>query len=123
MNEFGNSFGNWLYATKAFAQDLIPCPDGTMADPSIGCAAVPESVISSESSIAELILKIASGLMVAVAVAAVLMLIYGGITYALAAGDDEKIRKAKRLIFWSVAGLVISILARAIAQFVLGAIV
>ena len=112
----------FLYTELAYAQDLIPCPDGTMADPSIGCAATPGGVISTESSIVELILKIASGFMAAVAVAAIIMLIFGGVTYALAAGDDEKIRKSKRMMFWSIFGLVAAILARVTAQFVLGAI-
>ena len=112
-----------MLITKTYAQDLIPCPDGTMADPSIGCTAIPGSVVSSETSITEIILKIAGGFMSMVAVVAILMLIYGGVTYALAAGDDEKLQKAKRLMFWSIGGLIIAILARTIAQFVLGAIV
>lgn len=114
---------NWLLATKAYAQDLIPCSDGTMADPSIGCTTAPVgTVVNPESSIVEIILKIGGGLMSVVAVAAVLMLIYGGVTYALAAGDDEKLQKSKRLMIWSIAGLVVSLLARAIAQFVIGSI-
>lgn len=112
----------FLYTRLAYAQDLIPCPDGTWADPAIGCVKTPESVVAPEASIADLILRIASTFMGVVAGVAVIALIFGGISYALALGNDEKIRKAKRMIFWSVAGLVIALLARYTAQFILSAI-
>jgi hypothetical protein len=103
-------------------QDLIPCPDGTYADPAIGCVETPGGVVSSESSAVELILQIASILMSVVAGIAAIMLIVGGITYALSAGDDEKMQKAKRIMFWSIFGLVVALIARFLAQFVLNAI-
>lgn len=123
MKQFINSFGNWLDITKAYAQDLIPCPDGTMADPMIGCVTMPGSVANPESGIAELILQIASTFMAIVAIAAVVMLIVGGITYALSAGDDEKIRNAKRMMFWSIFGLIVALVARFTAQLVLDVII
>lgn len=113
----------WLYAGMAYAQDLIPCADGTYADPTIGCVAAPTSVIRSESNIAELILKIASGFMVFVMGVAVIGIIYGGITYAMAMGVEEKLQKAKRAILWSVVGLVIALLARLVAEFILKTVV
>ena len=112
----------FLYAKLAYAQDLIPCPDGTYADPAIGCVTTPETVVAPESSIVDLILQIASILMTVVAGVAVVALIFGGISYALALGNDEKVRKAKRMIFWSVIGLVIALLARYIAQFLIDVI-
>ena len=51
---------------------------------------------------------------------AVVMIIVGGIQYALSAGDAGKMGKAKNTIMWSVVGLVIAILAWAIVNFVLG---
>ena len=89
----------------------------------IGCVATPESVANPESGIAELILQIASTFMTIVAIAAVVMLIVGGITYALSAGDDEKIRNAKRMMFWSIFGLVVALVARFTEQFVLDVII
>ena len=99
---------------------LIPCPDGTMADPSIGCVKTPGTVVSPESGIAELILKISVTAMSLVIAAAVLMLIYGGIVYALAAGNDEKIHKSKQIMFWSVVGLIVALLARTLVVYILG---
>ena len=51
---------------------------------------------------------------------AVVMIIVGGIQYALSAGDTGKMTKAKNTIAWSVVGLVIAVLAYAIINFVLG---
>lgn len=38
---------------------------------------------------------------------ALLSLLAGGLMYALAAGDDEKIGKAKKMIMWSIIGIII----------------
>jgi len=100
---------------------LIPCSDGTMADPTIGCVTAPaSSTVNPETGIAEMILQTAGVLMSFAAAVSVIMLIYGGITYAMAAGDDEKIRKSKRIMLWSIVGLAVSLTARAVAQFTLG---
>jgi len=96
----------------AYAQELIPCPDGTMADPSIGCVTIPTSVVNSNTPISEILLKIASLTLTAVIVAATLTLIYGGIRYATAVGDEERLQNAKRLILWSVIGLAVALTAR-----------
>ena len=47
-----------------------------------------------------------------------LMIIIGGIMFIIAAGDPQKVNKAKSLLFWSVVGLSILLLARAIAAVV-----
>ncbi|MBN2096437.1 hypothetical protein JW752_03515 [Candidatus Peregrinibacteria bacterium] len=117
MKQFLSNITTWQ---KVYAQDLIPCPDGSYADPAIGCAEAPGGLVQSEVSMLELILKIASVLMSLVAVAAVLMLIMAGIMYALSAGDEEKMQKAKRIILWSLAGLIVALIARFVAQGVIG---
>lgn len=122
MRNIINVFKNLSKLDKVYAQELIPCPDGTYADPSIGCVTTPGGVVSPESGIADLILQIASGLMGVVAGIAIVTLIVGGIMYATSAGSDEKVQKAKRLMIWSVTGLVIALLARTLAQFLLSSI-
>jgi hypothetical protein len=102
----------------AYAQNLIPCPDGTMADPAIGCVQTPSSIVSAESSLLEVILKASSGFMIFLAGAATIVLIYGGIRYAMALGNEYEIKKAKRIIFWSVFGLVVGLLASFVTGFV-----
>jgi len=101
----------------AYAQDLIPCPDGTMADPSVGCVTMPSSIVDSNTPISEIILKIASLTLTGVIAVTTLFLIYGGIRYATAVGDEERLQKAKRLILWSVIGLAVSLVARLIAAY------
>ncbi len=107
-----------FYTQSAYAQELIPCPDGTFAEPEIGCVIAPSSIVNPESDILSLILNFASSLMMIVAGIAILSLIYGGIRYALALGNDEQIHRAKRIIIWSTIGLIISLLAQYIAAFV-----
>ncbi|MBU0577398.1 pilin [Patescibacteria group bacterium] len=103
----------------AKAQDLIPCSDGTMADPDIGCVATPAAILSPESSLVSIILNIANGFMAFVAGMAVITLIYGAIRYTTAAGSEEQINKAKRIMFWGVFGLVVALLAVFITDFIL----
>lgn len=110
---------NLLNIGKAYAQQLIPCADGTMADPSVGCVKAPVAIANPETGIPEIILNIASGVMGLASIACVILLIYGGIIYATAAGDNDKISKAKKVIFWGIIGFLVSFLARYGAQAVL----
>lgn len=111
---------NGLLYGIAYAQNLIPCPDGTMADPKIGCVETPGNIVNPQSGLIDLILKTGKFVGGGAAVIATLFLIYGGILYATAAGDSEKIDKAKRTLFWAVFGLIVSLLALYLAQFVIG---
>jgi Type IV secretion system pilin len=106
----------------AYAQDLIHCPDGTMADPSIGCVKTPASVMNPATGIPESLLKIASLSLTVAIVVTTALLIYGGIRYATALGDEDKLQKSKRLFFWSVVGLVVSLTARLLIGGVAGLI-
>jgi hypothetical protein len=103
----------------AYAQNLISCPDGTMADPSIGCVKTPSSLISAESNLAQIILKFAGSLMTFVAGIAIITIIYGGIRYAIAAGSEDQIKTAKKIIFWGIFGLIIALLAVFVTNFIL----
>jgi hypothetical protein len=103
------------FTPHAFAQSantLIPCADGTMADPSIGCVTMPAGLANVNTPISEVILNIAGVALTAVIVVATGFLIYGGIQYAMAVGDEEKLQKSKRLIVWSMIGLALAVTAR-----------
>lgn len=52
---------------------------------------------------------------------AVAMIIYGGITYVTAAGEQGKVDSAKKIIMYAVVGLIIVILSYAIVSTVLKA--
>ena len=53
---------------------------------------------------------------------AVIMIIYGGVLYTTSAGDPGKVKKAKDTILYGIIGLVIAVLAFAIVNFILGAV-
>ncbi len=61
------------------------------------------------------IIRLALGLM---ALVAVVLIIYGGFTWLTAAGNEENVEKAKRIISAAVIGLIIVLLAWAIVLFV-----
>ena len=54
-----------------------------------------------------------------VGIIAVIMIIVGGVYYSTSMGDPTKIKKGKDTIMYGIIGLVISLLAFAIVQFVL----
>jgi hypothetical protein len=114
-----NRFFAFIIA-NAYAQGLIPCEDGTMADPAIGCPKTPDALISSQSSLLGLILKVADGVVTVAVGVAVLAIIYGAILYILSVGKEEKIKKAKNTLFWSTFGLIITLLAKYIVAFAIG---
>ncbi len=103
----------------AHAQTLIACSDGTYADPSIGCVEVPSALVSPEADTLSIILSIAEKLVDITVVASAAFLIYGGIAYALSLGNERKIQRAKRVIFWSIFGLILTLLAKYIVNAIL----
>ncbi len=58
-------------------------------------------------------------LAVAVGIAAVIMVILGGLQYILAAGDSSRISSAKNTILYALIGVVVALLAQSIIVFVL----
>lgn len=59
---------------------------------------------------------------VVVGVIAVIFIIIGGINYTTSQGDPVKVKKAKDTILYGIIGLIVSLLAFAIVQFVLDAL-
>jgi len=49
---------------------------------------------------------------------ALLMFIYGGLTWMLAAGNTDKVTKGKNILIWAVIGLVVIFTAYAVVNFV-----
>lgn len=54
------------------------------------------------------------------AVAAVVVIIYGGIRYIISQGEPDNLQAAKQIITYAVIGLVIAILASTIVGFIAG---
>ena len=57
-----------------------------------------------------------------VGVIAVIMIVIGGVKYATSQGDSARLKSAKDTILYAIIGLVISLTAVAIVNFVLGGI-
>ncbi len=76
---------------------------------------------NNQSSLRGLILTVINYFLGFLGLLAVIMVIYGGVTYIIAAGADEAIGNAKKIIMYSVIGLIIVLLSFAIVNTVLGA--
>lgn len=61
---------------------------------------------------------IANILIFLVGIIAVIMLIIGGIRYAVSGGDDSAVKAAKNTILYAIVGLIVAFLAFAIVNFV-----
>lgn len=72
-------------------------------------------------SIRELAVRIINYVLGFLGLIAVAMIIYGGVSYVTAAGEQSKVDNAKKVILYAIVGLVIVILSYAIVSTVLGA--
>lgn len=59
----------------------------------------------------------------AVVVISVIILIWGGIMYSTAAGDERKTSKARKAIIGAIIGLAIGLLAPSIASYIIASLV
>ena len=55
----------------------------------------------------------------ALGIAAVIVVVVGGVMYSTSQGDPTKVKKAKDAIMYAIIGLIVSILAYAIVNFVI----
>lgn len=74
-----------------------------------------------EGSIRALILRIVNYALGFLGILAVMMVIYGGISYVMAGGKQESIENGKKIILYALVGIIIILLAFAIVNTVLGA--
>lgn len=58
-----------------------------------------------------------------IGVISVIMIIVGGVRYAVSGGSAEQVKGAKNTIMYAIIGVVIAILAYAIVNFVLGSLI
>ena len=72
----------------------------------------------SNQNLPDIITAIINVMLFIAAALAVIMIIYGGIRYITAHGDEKQVKVAKDTIVYSVAGLIIAILAYALVTFI-----
>ncbi|MBP9771098.1 hypothetical protein KBC97_02960 [Candidatus Gracilibacteria bacterium] len=85
---------------------------------------VPSSVTEStggQTSLRSLILTIVDYFLGFLGLLAVIMVVYGGVTYVSSAGNDEAVGKAKKIIMYALIGIVIILLSFVVVKAVLGA--
>ena len=73
---------------------------------------------SSGDQVGGIIKTIVEVLLMAVGVISIIMIVIGGILFALSSGDAQKAAKARSTILYAVVGLIVSIFASAIVNFV-----
>lgn len=106
---------------------------GVLASPQVGAINVFDDKVcdgtSSETEVCKsvtndkinpLVQTIVGTLIFAVGVISVIMIIVGGIRYTLSNGDSSRITSAKNTVLYAVIGLILSLLAFAIVNFVVG---
>lgn len=74
------------------------------------------------ASLTDIIQSILNWIFGIIGIIAVVMVIYGGFNLMTSAGDPGKVKKGKNTILYGIIGLVISLLAFAIVNFVLNGI-
>jgi len=102
----------------ASSQDELTTICASAGDKPSYCSTV-KTTNSPISGTAGVINKVTDIIAFAAGAVAVIMVIYGGFTYIISNGDPSKITKARQIIIYALAGLVIIILAREIVVFVI----
>lgn len=75
-----------------------------------------------QSSIRALALTIVNFFLGFLGIIAVIMIIYGGFTYVTAAGNQEKIQSAKKIIMYAIIGIIVVLISFALVSTVLGGV-
>lgn len=84
----------------------------------VGCAGEGTTQPKSLFGTGGIFTQVINFLLFFVGVVSVIMIIYGGIQYTTSAGDSGKVTSAKNTILYAIVGLIVSILAYAIVNFV-----
>jgi hypothetical protein len=111
-----------LFIAIAGVVALVPATPSYALDP-LGsqCANNTDNEVckSQDDSANDLVKTIINVLLYIVGLLAVVMIIVGGILYAISSGDPSKITKAKNTIVYSVVGLILAFIAYAIVNWVI----
>lgn len=96
-----------MYSHKALAVNVF--------DP----GTVPPSVSGGPNNVSEIVPRVVNILLFVAGVASVIVIVVGGIMYIVSAGDEKRTRTAKDAILYAIVGLIVSISAYAIANFII----
>ncbi len=99
---------------------MLPVAGAALLNPGDNPAEV-SAATGGESSLRQLVLTMVNYFLTFLGIVAVIMVIYGGVTYVTAAGEDEKIQSAKKIIMYAVIGIIIVLISFALVNMILGA--
>jgi uncharacterized membrane protein len=99
----------------------LAAPMAVFADTTINRDAIFGGTFGS-ADLPTIISSIITTIMAILGVIAVLIFLWGGFIWMTAAGDDDKVKKAKDMIISSIIGLAIIFTSWAIANFVIGSL-
>ncbi|MBA3678982.1 hypothetical protein H0W80_02180 [Candidatus Saccharibacteria bacterium] len=100
-----------LFVTRVYAACDITSGARGGADCAQGAGTATDLVVNVKG--------ITNTLLLAIGAIAVIMIIIGGIRYALSGGNEQNVKAAKDTIQYAIVGLVIALLSYAIVNFVL----
>jgi len=98
---------------------FLPVAGAALIDNSANIPAVSEATGGSDS-LRDLIITMVDYFLGFLGLVAVLMVIYGGVTYVTAAGKDDAVEKGKKIIMYALIGLVIVLLSFVVVNFIIG---
>jgi hypothetical protein len=108
----------FMFATPVSADVINQCNDPAISS-SIVCSADDGGALFGPNSIWNNLLNVLTYVVGAIAV---LMVIIGGIRYALSQGDQSSTTAAKNTILYALIALIIAVMANALVNFVLSTI-
>jgi hypothetical protein len=95
----------------------------TQTGDATGAKTVPlKNPLGDGTTVPVLIGRVITGFLGIVGSLALVMVIYGGFTWMLAAGNSEKVKKGRDIIVWAAIGLVVIFTSYALVKFVIEAI-
>ena len=99
---------------------LIPAASAAILNPTDVPPSITEAT-GGQSNLRPLIITIVDYFLGFLGLLAVIMVVYGGVTYVSSAGEDEAIGKAKKIIMYALIGMVVILLAFVLVRAILGA--
>ncbi len=91
------------------ATNTNPCPSGTCLENPLGSINSPQ----------ELIGKIINSVLGVVGSLALLMFVFGGLTWMTSGGSSDKVKKGRDIIVWSAIGLAVIFLSYGLVRFLI----
>lgn len=121
MKQRLKSFAIILGLLMGVTSVMLPAPVGAINVFSGACQGNSNAEVckAKNDSINPLVQTIINTLLFAVGIIAVIMIIVGGIRYVTSNGDSGQIASAKNTIMYAVIGLIVSLMAFAIVNFVI----